>query len=66
MQAIAVMDQLGLDPGKTNVKGGAEALGHPIGASAARNLGTLLYEMARRSAARPPCASAAEMPSHWR
>jgi acetyl-CoA C-acetyltransferase len=43
---------LGLDPAKTNVKGGAVALGHPIGASGARVLVTLLYEMARRNAQR--------------
>ncbi len=52
VQAIAVMEQLGLDPAKTNVNGGAVALGHPIGASGARVLVTLLYEMARRSAKR--------------
>jgi len=49
VQAIAVMEQLGLDPAKTNVNGGAVALGHPIGASGARILVTLLYEMARRN-----------------
>lgn len=52
VQAIAVMEQLGLDPAKTNVNGGAVALGHPIGASGARILVTLLYEMARRKARR--------------
>src|SRR5208337_3123089 len=52
VQAIAVMEQLGLDPAKTNVNGGAVALGHPIGASGARILVTLLYEMARRNAKR--------------
>ncbi len=52
VQAIAVMEQLGLDPEKTNVNGGAVALGHPIGASGARILVTLLYEMARRKAQR--------------
>ena len=52
VQALAVMEQLGLDPAKTNVNGGAVALGHPIGASGARILVTLLYEMARRSAHR--------------
>ena len=50
VQALAVMGQLGLDPAKTNVNGGAVALGHPIGASGARILVTLLYEMARRNA----------------
>ena len=52
VQAIAVIEQLGLDPAKTNVNGGAVALGHPIGASGARILVTLLYEMARRNANR--------------
>ena len=52
VQAIAVMEQLGLDPAKTNVNGGAVALGHPIGASGARVLVTLLYEMVRRNAKR--------------
>ncbi|MGA3328082.1 MAG: acetyl-CoA C-acetyltransferase [Terriglobia bacterium] len=52
VQAIAVMQELGLDPAKTNVNGGAVALGHPIGASGARVLVTLLYEMARRNAKR--------------
>ncbi len=51
-QAIAVIQELGLDPAKTNVNGGAVALGHPIGASGARVLVTLLYEMARRNAKR--------------
>jgi acetyl-CoA C-acetyltransferase len=52
VQAIAVIEQLGLDPAKTNVNGGAVALGHPIGASGARVLVTLLYEMARRNSKR--------------
>lgn len=52
VQAIAVMEQLGLDPAKVNVNGGAVALGHPIGASGARVLVTLLYEMIRRDAKR--------------
>jgi len=52
VQAVAVMEQLGLDPAKTNVNGGAVALGHPIGASGARILVTLLYEMARRGVRR--------------
>ncbi len=52
VQAIAVIEQLGLDPERTNVNGGAVALGHPIGASGARVLVTLLYEMARRNATR--------------
>jgi acetyl-CoA C-acetyltransferase len=52
VQALAVIQELGLDPGRTNVNGGAVALGHPIGASGARILVTLLYEMARRRARR--------------
>ena len=48
VQALAVIQELGLDPEKTNVNGGAVALGHPIGASGARILVTLLYEMERR------------------
>jgi len=46
--AIAVTRELGIDLGKVNVNGGAVALGHPIGASGARILTTLLYEMIRR------------------
>jgi acetyl-CoA C-acetyltransferase len=52
VQALAVIQQLGLDPERTNVNGGAVALGHPIGASGARILVTLLHEMARRNARR--------------
>jgi acetyl-CoA C-acetyltransferase len=48
VQAIAVMRELCLDPAKVNVNGGAVAIGHPIGASGARILVTLLYEMLRR------------------
>jgi acetyl-CoA C-acetyltransferase len=47
-QACSVLKELKLDPEKVNVNGGAIALGHPIGASGARVLITLLYEMARR------------------
>ena len=47
-QACAVNKDLGWDPAKVNVNGGAIALGHPIGASGARVLVTLLHEMARR------------------
>ena len=50
VQALGVMRELKLDPSKVNVNGGAVALGHPIGASGARVLVTLLYEMARRDA----------------
>jgi acetyl-CoA C-acetyltransferase len=49
-QACAVSKELGLDPAKVNVNGGAIAIGHPIGASGARILTTLLYEMGRRDA----------------
>jgi acetyl-CoA C-acetyltransferase len=51
-QACAVNKDLGWDPSKVNVNGGAIALGHPIGASGARVLTTLLYEMQRRGAKR--------------
>jgi acetyl-CoA C-acetyltransferase len=51
-QSLAVISQLGLDPSRVNVNGGAIALGHPIGASGARILVTLLYEMRRRGARR--------------
>ncbi|BFH14182.1 acetyl-CoA acetyltransferase [Paenibacillus dendritiformis] len=50
-QAIAVIRELGLDPAIVNVNGGAIALGHPIGASGARILVTLLHAMKRRQAA---------------
>ena len=49
-QACAVNKELGLDPERVNVNGGAIAIGHPIGASGARVLTTLLYEMRRRGA----------------
>jgi acetyl-CoA C-acetyltransferase len=49
-QACAVNKDLGLDPAKVNVNGGAIALGHPIGASGARVLITLLYEMGKQDA----------------
>ncbi|WP_439578604.1 acetyl-CoA C-acetyltransferase [Elioraea sp.] len=49
-QACAVNKDLGWDPAKVNVNGGAIALGHPIGASGARVLNTLLFEMQRRNA----------------
>jgi acetyl-CoA C-acetyltransferase len=47
-QALSVGKELGWDPEKVNVNGGAIALGHPIGASGARILTTLLYELKRR------------------
>ena len=49
-QALAVGKELGWDSSKVNVNGGAIAIGHPIGASGARVLTTLLYEMGRRDA----------------
>ena len=49
-QACAVNKDLGWDTGKVNVNGGAIAIGHPIGASGARILTTLLYEMQKRNA----------------
>ncbi len=51
-QSLAVIKQIDLDPSKVNVNGGAIALGHPIGASGARILVTLLYEMNRRGVKR--------------
>jgi len=51
-QALAVIQDLGLLPEKTNVNGGAIALGHPIGASGARILVTLLHEMKRQNVKR--------------
>ncbi len=52
VQAVAITRELGLDPARLNVNGGAVALGHPIGASGARLLVTLLYEMQRRDVRR--------------
>jgi acetyl-CoA C-acetyltransferase len=52
VQAMAVRGELGLDPERVNVNGGAVAIGHPIGASGARILVTLLYEMQRTGARR--------------
>lgn len=49
VQALAVIRGLGIEPSITNVNGGAIALGHPIGASGARILVTLIHEMKRRS-----------------
>ncbi len=51
-QSCAVVRDLGLDPSLVNVNGGAIAIGHPIGASGARILNTLLFEMKRRGSAR--------------
>ena len=52
VQALGVMRELGLDPNNVNVNGGAVAIGHPIGASGARVLVTLIYEMIRRDVKR--------------
>jgi len=49
-QSLSVVRELGLDPSKVNVNGGAIAIGHPIGASGARILTTLLHEMQRSGA----------------
>ena len=49
-QSLCVVRELGLDPALVNVNGGAIAIGHPIGASGARILTTLIYEMGRRDA----------------
>ena len=49
-QSLAVVKDLGLDPEKTNVNGGAIALGHPIGCSGTRILVTLIHEMIKRDA----------------
>jgi len=48
VQMVAVLRELGIDPGKVNVQGGAVALGHPIGASGARVLTTLIYALKRQ------------------
>ena len=50
VQALGVMKELGIDASRVNVNGGAVAIGHPIGASGARVLVTLIYEMIRREA----------------
>ncbi len=49
-QAIPCVRELGLDPARVNVNGGAIAIGHPLGASGARLVATLVHEMARRKA----------------
>jgi acetyl-CoA C-acetyltransferase len=48
VQLLAVLQQLGIDSAKVNVNGGAVALGHPIGASGARILTTLLHALKQR------------------
>jgi acetyl-CoA C-acetyltransferase len=52
VQAVAIIRELGLDPARVNVNGGAVALGHAIGQSGSRLLTTMLYEMRRRGARR--------------
>jgi acetyl-CoA C-acetyltransferase len=52
VQAVAVIRELGLDPRKVNVNGGAVALGHAIGSSGARILTTLLHALKARNAKR--------------
>jgi acetyl-CoA C-acetyltransferase len=52
VQLVAVLRELGIDPARVNVNGGAVALGHAIGSSGARVLTTLLYAMKRRAARR--------------
>lgn len=52
VQSVAVIKELGIDPAKVNVNGGAVALGHPIGASGTRVLVTLIYELIRRNGRR--------------
>jgi acetyl-CoA C-acetyltransferase len=66
-QALAVGKELSLDPEKVNVNGGPIAVGHPIGASGARILTTLLHELRRRDATNgsPLCASAAAWASPY-
>jgi acetyl-CoA C-acetyltransferase len=52
VQSVAVIKELGIDPARVNVNGGAVALGHPIGASGARVLVTLIHELIRRNGKR--------------
>ena len=68
VQALGVIRELGLNPERVNVNGGAVAIGHPIGASGARVLVTLIYEMIRRDVKRGIAAfvSVEETPSRWR
>ena len=56
-QAIAVISELAIDEDKVNVNGGAIALGHPIGASGARILVTLIHEMQRQNKKKGLCSS---------
>ena len=63
VQSVAVIKELGIDPEKVNVNGGAVALGHPIGASGCRVLVTLMYELIRRNGKR---GIARAMPGWWK
>jgi 3-oxoadipyl-CoA thiolase len=56
-QALPCVQEIGLDPERVNVNGGAIALGHPLGASGARMIGTLVHELAERPAAKRLLAS---------
>lgn len=56
-QSLVCMEELGLDPEKTNVNGGAIAIGHPVGCSGARILVTLIYEFLRRKEAKEALAT---------
>jgi len=56
-QSIAVARELGFDMSKVNVNGGAIALGHPVGASGARIIVTLVHEMAKRDDAKKGLAT---------
>jgi acetyl-CoA C-acetyltransferase len=49
---VSVINQLGIDPSKSNINGGAIALGHPVGASGARVLVSLVHSMVDRQAQR--------------
>jgi acetyl-CoA acetyltransferase len=55
-QAVAVRDELKLDPERVNVNGGAIAIGHPLGCSGARITTTLLHELRRRGGSRAAAA----------
>jgi acetyl-CoA acetyltransferase len=56
-QALPCVQEIGLDPERVNVNGGAIALGHPLGASGARLIGTLVHELAVRPQAKRLLAS---------
>ena len=58
-QAVAVSDELKIDPDRLNVNGGAIAIGHPLGCSGARITTTLLHELRRRGGSRAAAARAA-------